>query len=382
MVEINRRKIGIVFAEDESWAGGFYYLINIIKALTYLEDNKKPHIFIFLAHYKYQNQVSEIGYPYQTFVPLFPPVGYLKHFINRVTNKLFNTSIFKPLVYPAHYVDFVYPINYYSDFQSLNALKKIFWIPDFQHLHLPHNFSQETLDFRTDRIASIVSKNHDLVLSSNDAKNDFVKAHPNAKNKVWVLNFPSILPTVTKEEISLAISKFDLPNSYFLCCNQFWKHKNHIIVLEAIKILKEKGIWVFVVFTGNMKDFCEVVYVDRLERFVQENNLSENVKFLGFISRLDQLALIKGSKSVIQPSLFEGWSTIVEDCKALNHPLIISSLRVHIEQIKENALFFDPNSPNDLADKLYHLDSQDETSNQSEYVQNIKSFAEAIIKIN
>ena len=35
-----RRKIGIVFAENESWAGGFYYILNIIKSLNELKNTQ------------------------------------------------------------------------------------------------------------------------------------------------------------------------------------------------------------------------------------------------------------------------------------------------------------------------------------------------------
>jgi hypothetical protein len=67
---------------------------------------------------------------------------------------------------------------------------------------------------------------------------------------------------------------------------------------------------------------------------------------------MDQLALIKYSIAAIQPSLFEGWNTTVEDCKTIGKHIILSNLPVHVEQIDKNVTFFDPLDENSLAGVL------------------------------
>jgi len=44
---------------------------------------------------------------------------------------------------------------------------------------------------------------------------------------------------------------------------------------------------------------------------------------------------------VPNPTLFEGWSTAVEEAMTVGVPLLSSDLRAHREQAPENALFFD-----------------------------------------
>ena len=61
---------------------------------------------------------------------------------------------------------------------------------------------------------------------------------------------------------------------------------------------------------------------------------------------------MKKAEGIIQPSLFEGWSTVVEDAKAMNQTVVASNLNVHIEQLDCNAIFFDPNNVKSLAEKL------------------------------
>ncbi|MFM6026689.1 MAG: glycosyltransferase, partial [Dolichospermum sp.] len=50
-----------------------------------------------------------------------------------------------------------------------------------------------------------------------------------------------------------------------------------------------------------------------------------------------------------QPSLFEGWSTVIEDAKSLGKNLIASDLDVHLEQSPINCRFFNRSSAEELA---------------------------------
>ena len=54
---------------------------------------------------------------------------------------------------------------------------------------------------------------------------------------------------------------------------------------------------------------------------------------------------------MINPSRFEGWSTPVEEAKALGTPMILSNISLHQEQAPA-AKFFDPDQAEALADIL------------------------------
>ncbi len=67
------------------------------------------------------------------------------------------------------------------------------------------------------------------------------------------------------------------------------------------------------------------------------------------VSYSDVIALMRGAKAVLNPSLFEGWSTTVEEARALGVPLILSDIAVHREQMGNKAHYFHPDSPKELA---------------------------------
>ncbi len=74
--------------------------------------------------------------------------------------------------------------------------------------------------------------------------------------------------------------------------------------------------------------------------------------FLGIIPRSEQIQLYRFAAAVVQPSQFEGWSTVIEDAKALGRPIIASSIDVHKEQLQwvENVHLFRASDPVHLSE--------------------------------
>ena len=61
---------------------------------------------------------------------------------------------------------------------------------------------------------------------------------------------------------------------------------------------------------------------------------------------------MRHSLAVIQPSLFEGWSTVVEDARCLGKKMSLSDFPVHLEQNPPGSVFFERNSPQELANLI------------------------------
>jgi glycosyltransferase involved in cell wall biosynthesis len=66
----------------------------------------------------------------------------------------------------------------------------------------------------------------------------------------------------------------------------------------------------------------------------------------------DLIALLRHAALVVQPSSFEGWSTTVQDAKALGRPVACSSIALHREQAPNAVGFFDHQRPEELAELL------------------------------
>lgn len=66
----------------------------------------------------------------------------------------------------------------------------------------------------------------------------------------------------------------------------------------------------------------------------------------------DAAPLMRGAAALINLSCFESWSTTAEEAKARGTPMILSDHGVHREQAEENAHYFGPMKPDELADRL------------------------------
>ena len=61
---------------------------------------------------------------------------------------------------------------------------------------------------------------------------------------------------------------------------------------------------------------------------------------------------MKNAQFMVQPSLCEGWGTVLEDAKVLDKVVLLSNIPVHQEQQNRKCILFDPHDPGDLAEKI------------------------------
>jgi glycosyltransferase involved in cell wall biosynthesis len=358
-----RIKVGIIYSYDENWIGGTYYYQNLIQSLNLLPDNIKPELVILSSGKSSFDSIKEFHYPFISYRDLNNTLSFFEKYKNKVLKRLFLQRVIAKKK-----INFGIDVLFHpSEVQIPNSIEKhLYWIPDFQEVYLPHLFSQEYLNFRKKSQQELLFTDKHVLFSSLDARNDFKKLYPTAKSKCYVVNFSVFHPDYSTVSIKQLKSNYQLKDvPYFFSPNQFWKHKNHIVVLKAIQKLKETNNFNFqVLFSGKEYDARNPTYFQEIKQFVSENNLQDNIKFLGFIDRSEQLCFMKNSLAVIQPSLFEGWSSVVEDAKAMNQNLIVSSLNVHKEQLGDKGYYFDPNDENELIKQiLFFLENDVEVPN-------------------
>jgi glycosyltransferase involved in cell wall biosynthesis len=375
-----RKHLTLLYVFDENWIGGTYYILNIIKALnTISDDHLKPNITVIYQSKSSLKELISIKYPYIDYIETNFRLSLLKQAINIVARYIIHKNIFE-IILPIEKIVFLYPLNIFIN--TNNIKNTCYWIPDFQEKYLPRFFNIFQIKARHLRTLLMIKSGYPVAFSSFNTLNDFNKFYPNSKNKTIVIPFVSIIDEGYKQ-ISFADikQKYNLSDSYFICSNQFWEHKNHRVVLNALGILKERGIKTKVIFTGKEYDYKNHDYFDSLQRCVKELNIVDYVSFLGFIKREEQIQIMINSLCIIQPSLFEGWSTVVEDSKSLNKFILVSDIPIHREQVQDNCLFFNPNDAMDLANKMRQCLSGLEGITFLDYNAKIQKFAMNILDL-
>jgi len=347
-MDSKRLRLGVLFNFQSTWMGGIIYVINLVKTLNFLDDKDKPEIFLFYTP-ELEKFLNEFDYPYLTSIESsFPTVikGNLKSWL---TGK----NVFYDKRITDYSLDAVYPARNYPVKNKTNA-KVVAWYADLQHKYYPEFFTRMTLLHRKIRIYLMLRNTSDLVVSSEAVQNDFSKFYKLRENlKMNVFHFVSVLDDLQDLEIVGLRKKHKLPDSYFMVSNQFHKHKNHKVLLKALVNLKERGKSIHLAMTGSFPDATHSPYMQELHSIINEHQLDSQISFLGILPRDEQLFLMKHSQAVLQPSLFEGWSTVIEDAKSLQLPVVAASLPVNIEQLGEKGTYFDPHDDKRLTEILY-----------------------------
>jgi glycosyltransferase involved in cell wall biosynthesis len=368
---MDRKEIALAYSFNKNWIAGSYYIENLVCALNLLDNSHKPIIRILCQDQREFSRISTVSQyadlKYQHYSPLN---SKLKRLLCRFTNGLFG-GISLPKT-----TSFVFPMKRGDVAKKRN--KAIFWIEDFQEKYYPEYFSSKELEWRERTTWNIISKKYPIVFSSMDSKNDFDQFYPKNQNPKFVLHFAVQHPDFSSTNINLLRKKYCIKGDYYFCANQFWKHKNHLTLFQTVKILRECKQQIQLLCSGSPNDYRNPGYYSKVIQFLRENHLEENIHILGFLERHEQLCLMKHSKAVIQPSFFEGWSTVIEDCKALGKFAYVSDIPVHREQICQNACFFNPKDAMNLADKIQNVES---VCRPIDYAENLKQFGRDFLAI-
>ncbi len=248
------KTIGLTFDLNEGWMGGSYYIRNLISALNTLPKSEQPCLALLSSLPESVRFAQEAGY--QNMLWITP-----KQFAAR------------PEDFP---FDALFP---WAD--PRQGYRTLSWIPDFQELHLPYYFSP----------TEIASRRHHhrlrfatagLVVSSEDVKNDVARFYPGECDNVTVVHFASF-DRFDESRFDEIKATYDITGPYVMCANQVWVHKNHILVIKALAILKARGVDVTVCFTGSESDYRVTGYNQFLRQMAAEWGVEQNVRFLGFI---------------------------------------------------------------------------------------------------
>ena len=339
-------RVGIPIIGGQGWLGGASHMELHVKTVTSLPKEERPSLFLIMT------QEMLEGFPlYRSFLTLFDGIIFMGNEIEAAA-----VVVGLPMIHCRNLdelftrIDFFFPVS----FSVLPDRCAASWVHDFQHKHLPEFFSTQDIAIRDELCCRIADYSRLVFCSSKAVEKDFWHFYPESKAITRVL---ALRVSPEEEWYSgdpLAVQKqYGLPDRFILCCNQFWIHKNHRLLFEALALMHLSGQDTHLVCTGLTSDFRYPGYMDELEQTIDKLGITNLVHILGQIPRHDQIQLIRRSLFVVQPSLFEGLSLIVQECRTLGKPIILSDLDVHKEH--QYGIYFHRHSAPHLASKLAAL---------------------------
>ena len=198
-----------------------------------------------------------------------------------------------------------------------------------------------------------------ILLSSQTAANHIRQYYPELTSvRTHVLRFStaSALNVVPLQRDQLN-ALYPTRDPYFFLPNQFWKHKNHAVVVQALRQISAEYVRVICTGPSGFSDPRDSAYVPGLLDTVKQSGLEHRFVCLGMVPYSEMISLMHHAVAVLQPSTLEGWSTSVEESKAMGKRIILSNIDVHVEQAPVRGIYFPPNSPDELALSMIMVDA-------------------------
>lgn len=146
-------------------------------------------------------------------------------------------------------------------------------------------------------------------------------------------------------------AKYELPDGYALYPASYNPHKNHHSLLKALVILRDRyQKTIPLVLTGYI--YKENKLFPTILDFLKEHNLSEQVKILGYIPEQELPYIYQNAHLLVFPSLFEGFGIPLVEAMKTQTPIVCSDRGSIPEVVDDAALFFNPESSEDIALKI------------------------------
>jgi glycosyltransferase involved in cell wall biosynthesis len=244
-------------------------------------------------------------------------------------------------------------VHFASQRAYLTDLPSIYQPYDLQHVHLPYFFPARDRQWRDVAYPLFCERAKLIAVESSWTKNDLVRHYQLAPEKVMVVPIPP--PTATyrepSREESAAVAQRVGFSEFIFYPAQTWPHKNHIRLLEALSILKERwGLVVPFVSSGR----CNAFYAE-IESKAKALGIADQLVFLGYVGEPEMRALYSLCTAVVIPTRFEAASLPIWEAFEAGKPVACSNVTALPAQIADAGLLFEPDDPEAIVAAIKRL---------------------------
>lgn len=343
-------RIAFTLIGGKTWTGGYNYLLNLLRVIA----QHRPgvlHPVLFLGTDVDPQDAAPFRSIYGVEIVTSPHMNGARRNAALLGSLVLGADPASRRMFRDHGIVVVFENAQFHGARL--GIPAIAWIPDFQHRELSHMFSRSAWWKRELGFRAQIASGRTIMLSSHDARDACELHYPATVGRTHVVRFA--VPSERRpdaDEVCRVREMYGLPERYFYLPNQFWQHKNHLLVIDALALLKQEHPEIVVVASGKQLDPYKPGHFQRIHSHLEDADLRGQFRLLGLIPYENIAPLMVGSVAVVNPSLFEGWSTTVEEARALRVPMVLSDLPVHKEQAEGIARFFERTSAQSLADVL------------------------------
>jgi glycosyltransferase involved in cell wall biosynthesis len=333
------------------WTGGYNYLLNLVRSVATHAGHRVTPVLLFGADVGSEERTPFASLPGVELVDA-PDMVQGRRKLASLRALMLGRDPKVERLLRVHEIDAVFEADQFLGWRC--RIPVITWIPDFQHRSIPDNFPWYRW-WRRELAYRIQARcGRAIMLSSEDARRTCERHYPGSRGRTHVVHFAVAAPAEATAQQRVDIrSDYGLPERFLYMPNQFWRHKNHLLVVQALESLHRRGRSdIVVVASGKQFDAYAPAHAERVIAQIRRLGLQHQFRLVGEIPYVHVGALMQSSDALLNPSACEGWSTTVEEARAAGTPLLLSDIAVHREQAGADAEYFKTGDAEALARTL------------------------------
>ena len=362
--QTSRVKIGIYLGGTGSDGGTYQYALSMLQALQLLPTDRYD-VHAFCRTPDWEHRCAALGVPTHS-VPAYrvlaravswvlralPQTGLSRTINSRVVpfGRVLKSGGFDACIYP-NYEQFAYEL----DTRSIGI------IYDMMHRHEP-SFPEVSAGEAAQRRDHILSRTYRgatvTLVDSEIGKQHVIDAYGGTGDSLVVMPYtvPEYIVAAPErdDDVTLADARIAVPSKYLFYPAQYWPHKNHVRLLEALARVKRTSPDVRLVLVGSPK-----IGHDAVLKAIRELDLDGNVTRLGYVPDEAIPALYRKARALVFACIFGPTGIPPIEAQALGCPVAAPSTYAYPEQLGDGALFFDPWSVDEIAGCIERLWTDD-----------------------
>lgn len=357
-------KVGI-FIDSKKKSGGAYqefiYTLNNIKK----DLSKYKNIdFLFICTSKKLGLHLEdynVNFLYFSLNIFERFICFLRNFgpfVRRIKKYFFFKNKFEYFL-KKNKVDLIYFVGPSQYSLYLEEIKFFINIPDVSHrenLEFPEIVDNGEFLRKEEILKNSLNRALAIITNAEIIKKRISFFYNVLEEKIFVINhMPSL---AVQSFVSLDLNKqkifrekFKLPQKYIFYPAMYLPHKNHITLINALKLLKEiYKINTSIVFCGN-----DIGYLDNLKNYALKSGLIDDIYFLDFVDDEYLPYLYLDASVLVMPTLIGPTNIPPWEAFAMQIPIIYSNLQGIESVFKDSVLYINPLNPNEIAESIFKV---------------------------
>ena len=361
-------KIGVFLEGSPKMGGGFFqslksammllniekYKSNIELIITdnstknyFLDKNIKPKLFKSNIIQRYFSELFEID----LFRDLLNKLKINHPFTKFIKKNEYDLIIF---LGPSRMAKYCLEVSFVFNIWDLDHKK---------NTQFPEHNLNFTYEKKEKLLKEIIYRAFKIIVPHESNKNDLKDLYKISENLITVQNFIPMLPEIynkgKKEKLDYndIYKKFNLPSEKKIIFYpaQFWAHKNHKYIIDAVEILKDNSNnEFFFVFCG--ADKGNFSYIKKL---VSKKKLNDYFKIIPFIDDDSIISLYLNCSAVIMPTYCGPTNLPIYESFYFKKVIFYTQGLIPNDKINDRLIEININSPIDLYEKLSILTNKD-----------------------